>query len=190
MHPELKKFFYALVVVIAVSVFILTQLIQDTGQGSDVAYSITVDTPNDTAYIRLQDEYFREKYGLSYAGYEGAIKCLVSVPSDQDQFRQCLHVQFPDTIPVNDNVYEPVYVPVNILKQMRDSSSEDSEYIEILKIEQDYNPQFVEVLKIAKFVKETAAECNLPYYEYKTMRSAIIAHFKHLKELGKKPQFA
>jgi linoleoyl-CoA desaturase len=37
----------------------------------------------------------------------------------------------------------------------------------------------------AKIVKE--AECNLPYYEYKTMRSAVIAHFKHLKELGMKP---
>ena len=36
--------------------------------------------------------------------------------------------------------------------------------------------------KIAKIVKETAQECNLPYYEYKTMRSAIIAHFKHLKD--------
>jgi linoleoyl-CoA desaturase len=41
--------------------------------------------------------------------------------------------------------------------------------------------------KIAKFVKETAKECDLPYYEYKTMRSAIIAHFKHLKDLGIKP---
>jgi linoleoyl-CoA desaturase len=41
--------------------------------------------------------------------------------------------------------------------------------------------------KIAKFVKETAQECNLPYYEYKTMRSAVIAHFKHLKELGMEP---
>jgi linoleoyl-CoA desaturase len=41
--------------------------------------------------------------------------------------------------------------------------------------------------KIAKFVKETAQECNLPYYEYKTMRSAVIAHFRYLKELGIKP---
>jgi len=41
--------------------------------------------------------------------------------------------------------------------------------------------------KISKIVKETAQECNLPYYEYKTMRSAVIAHFKHLKELGAKP---
>jgi linoleoyl-CoA desaturase len=39
---------------------------------------------------------------------------------------------------------------------------------------------------IAKIVKETAAECNL-YYEYKTMRGAVIAHFKHLKDLGMKP---
>jgi linoleoyl-CoA desaturase len=44
--------------------------------------------------------------------------------------------------------------------------------------------------KIAKIVKETALECNLPYHEYKTMRSAVIAHFKHLRELGKKPQLA
>jgi linoleoyl-CoA desaturase len=36
-----------------------------------------------------------------------------------------------------------------------------------------------------KIVKETAAECNLPYYEYKT--SGVIAHFKHLKDLGMKP---
>jgi linoleoyl-CoA desaturase len=44
--------------------------------------------------------------------------------------------------------------------------------------------------KIAKIVKETAKECNLPYYEYKTMRSAIIAHFKHLRELGMKPELS
>ena len=43
--------------------------------------------------------------------------------------------------------------------------------------------------KIAKLVKETAQDCNLPYYEYKTMRSAVIAHFKHLKELGAQPEF-
>lgn len=41
--------------------------------------------------------------------------------------------------------------------------------------------------KIAKLVRETAQECNLPYYEYKTMRSAVIAHFKHLKQLGMEP---
>lgn len=44
--------------------------------------------------------------------------------------------------------------------------------------------------KIAKIVRETAQECNLPYYEYKTMRSAIIAHFKHLKDLGTNPEMA
>ncbi|MBD0724027.1 acyl-CoA desaturase [Flavobacterium sp. L1I52] len=44
--------------------------------------------------------------------------------------------------------------------------------------------------KIAKIVRETAQECNLPYYEYKTMRSAVIAHFKHLKELGMNPEMA
>ncbi len=44
--------------------------------------------------------------------------------------------------------------------------------------------------KIAKIVKETAFECNLPYYEYKTMRSAIVAHFRHLKDLGAKPSMA
>lgn len=44
--------------------------------------------------------------------------------------------------------------------------------------------------KIAKIVKETAKEFNLPYYEYKTTRKAIISHFKHLKELGKKPVYA
>ena len=44
--------------------------------------------------------------------------------------------------------------------------------------------------KIAEFVKQTAAECDLPYFEYQTMRSAVAAHFKHLKELGQKPQLA
>jgi len=44
--------------------------------------------------------------------------------------------------------------------------------------------------KISEIVKQTAIECSLPYFEYKTMRSAVIAHFKHLKELGQKPQLA
>jgi len=44
--------------------------------------------------------------------------------------------------------------------------------------------------KIANIVKETAKECDLPYHEYKTMRGAVIAHFKHLKQLGQKPQLA
>ena len=44
--------------------------------------------------------------------------------------------------------------------------------------------------KIADIVKQTAQECNLPYYEYETMRGAVIAHFKHLKDLGQKPLLA
>jgi linoleoyl-CoA desaturase len=30
----------------------------------------------------------------------------------------------------------------------------------------------------------------LPYYEFKTTREALLSHFKHLKELGQKPQLA
>lgn len=41
--------------------------------------------------------------------------------------------------------------------------------------------------KISKIVKQTAAECNLPYNEYKTTRAAILAHFKYLKEMGMRP---
>lgn len=44
--------------------------------------------------------------------------------------------------------------------------------------------------KIANIVKETAKECDLPYNEYKTMRGAVAAHFRHLKMLGQKPQLA
>lgn len=44
--------------------------------------------------------------------------------------------------------------------------------------------------KIAAFVKQTAQECNLPYFEFNTMTSALIAHIKHLKDLGKNPQLA
>ena len=42
--------------------------------------------------------------------------------------------------------------------------------------------------KIAKIVRETAREFNLPYHEYKTTREAIRSHFRHLKELGQKPR--
>ncbi|MFP2996305.1 acyl-CoA desaturase [Spongiivirga sp. MCCC 1A20706] len=48
----------------------------------------------------------------------------------------------------------------------------------------------VHYTKISKIVKETAKEFNLPYIEYKTTRKAIIAHFKHLKEMGMKPALA
>ena len=44
--------------------------------------------------------------------------------------------------------------------------------------------------KLAKIVKETAKEFNLPYNEYKTTRRAIIEHFKHLGVLGKNPELA
>ena len=37
---------------------------------------------------------------------------------------------------------------------------------------------------IAKIVKKTAQEFNLPYNEYKTTRSALFSHFKHLKQMG------
>ncbi len=43
---------------------------------------------------------------------------------------------------------------------------------------------------IAKIVKQTALECNLPYNEFTTMRGAVAAHFRHLRELGEKPVIA
>ena len=44
--------------------------------------------------------------------------------------------------------------------------------------------------KLAEIVKRTAKEFNLPYNEYKTTRRAIVAHFRHLGNLGKNPQIA
>jgi len=49
------------------------------------------------------------------------------------------------------------------------------------------NISHVHYSKIAKIVKETAKEFNLPYNEYKSTRSAIISHFKYLREMGMKP---
>lgn len=49
------------------------------------------------------------------------------------------------------------------------------------------NISHIHYSRISKIVKETAKEFNLPYNEYKTTRKAIIAHFKHLKEMGMKP---
>ncbi|WP_299522531.1 acyl-CoA desaturase [uncultured Lutibacter sp.] len=43
---------------------------------------------------------------------------------------------------------------------------------------------------IAKIVKETASEFNLPYNEYKTFKKALIEHFNQLKTLGTKPTYA
>ena len=47
----------------------------------------------------------------------------------------------------------------------------------------------VHYTKISKIVKQTALEFNLPYNEFKTTRKAIISHFRHLKELGRKPDW-
>ncbi|MGG8496335.1 fatty acid desaturase family protein [Tenacibaculum sp. TC6] len=52
------------------------------------------------------------------------------------------------------------------------------------------NISHIHYKKLAKIVKETALEFNLPYNEYKTTRKAIIEHFNYLAELGKKPQLA
>jgi linoleoyl-CoA desaturase len=49
------------------------------------------------------------------------------------------------------------------------------------------NISHIHYSKIAKIVKETAKEFNLPYHEYKTTRKALIAHFKHLKQMGLNP---
>jgi linoleoyl-CoA desaturase len=44
--------------------------------------------------------------------------------------------------------------------------------------------------KLAKIVRETAKEFNLPYNEYKTMSKALVEHFRHLGVLGQKPELA
>ena len=49
------------------------------------------------------------------------------------------------------------------------------------------NISHVHYSKIAKIVKETALEFNLPYKEYATTRKAIAAHFSHLKQMGLNP---
>jgi len=52
------------------------------------------------------------------------------------------------------------------------------------------NISHVHYPKISKIIKETAAEFELPYYEYKSMGTALTAHFKHLKNLGINPNIA
>jgi len=44
--------------------------------------------------------------------------------------------------------------------------------------------------KLAKIVKKTAQEFNLPYHEYNTMKDAIVEHFRHLGNLGKHAELA
>ena len=45
----------------------------------------------------------------------------------------------------------------------------------------------VHYTKIASIVKKTAKEFNLPYNEYKTTRSALLSHFRFLKQMGTQP---
>ena len=49
------------------------------------------------------------------------------------------------------------------------------------------NISHIHYSKIAKIVKETTKEFNLPYNEYKTMWKAIKEHYHQLNILGKKP---
>nr|WP_236002914.1 acyl-CoA desaturase [Luteirhabdus pelagi] len=52
------------------------------------------------------------------------------------------------------------------------------------------NISHIHYTEIAKIVKETALEYNLPYNEYTSTRKAIAAHFKFLKQMGMKPAVA
>ncbi|MDP2686690.1 MAG: acyl-CoA desaturase [Aequorivita sp.] len=49
------------------------------------------------------------------------------------------------------------------------------------------NISHIHYKNISKIVKSTTKEFDLPYKEYKTTRRALIAHFRHLKEMGLKP---
>ncbi|TDI67268.1 MAG: acyl-CoA desaturase [Bacteroidetes bacterium] len=49
------------------------------------------------------------------------------------------------------------------------------------------NISHIHYTKISAIVRKTTKEFNLPYKEYKTTRKALIAHFKHLKQMGMKP---
>lgn len=52
------------------------------------------------------------------------------------------------------------------------------------------NISHIHYTKISEIVRSTATEFNLPYNEYKTTRKAVLAHFRHLKQLGMKPALA
>ncbi len=52
------------------------------------------------------------------------------------------------------------------------------------------NISHIHYRKISKIVAQTAKEFNLPYHRLPSFRSAIRAHFRLLKELGKGPQLA
>lgn len=51
------------------------------------------------------------------------------------------------------------------------------------------NISHIHYTKISEIVKKTAQEFNLPYNEYKTTRSAILSHFKFLKQMGMRPVY-
>ena len=48
----------------------------------------------------------------------------------------------------------------------------------------------VHYTQIAKIVKETAKEFNLPYNEHNTTRKALASHFRFLKQMSRKPSVA
>lgn len=52
------------------------------------------------------------------------------------------------------------------------------------------NISHIHYTKIREIVKKTAAEFDLPYYEYKSTREAIKSHFRYLKQLGIQPQLS
>lgn len=42
--------------------------------------------------------------------------------------------------------------------------------------------------KISTIIRQTAEEFNIPYYTYRTFSQAMVSHYNHLKQLGKKPE--
>lgn len=52
------------------------------------------------------------------------------------------------------------------------------------------NISHIHYQKIRNIVKQTAKEYNIPYFEYKSTRAAILSHYRYLKELGNQPQLA
>ena len=50
------------------------------------------------------------------------------------------------------------------------------------------NISHIHYTEIAKIVKKTAKEFNLPYLEYKSTLSALFSHYQHLKNMGVAPR--
>jgi len=42
---------------------------------------------------------------------------------------------------------------------------------------------------LAPIVKQTAQEFGIPYFEYESFGKALTAHYQHLKEMGRKPEY-